>query len=686
VFSLKVKILLPVLLLGGGAAFLLGQAGLSAAQRAKEAEMQHAANARVALMVEAGVALAMERGTINGMLSNPAAATEAAREAARNARRQAEAALAEALAGLPADEARARLEETQARMAAMRRALDAAAAPPAAPAWFAAATAQIDALAALRGLLEAHALTATDEAGELAMLRAALADAAEQAGRERGLVNALVMQGRVPDQAELRALGGFAARAEDALARAANQAAGLTPAVAGPYRQAIATWRDTLLPLRQAVLAASDAGAPYPVSAPAWFAGSTRAIEAVVAAQRAAGQALETLSTQRRAEQRQAMMLSLALALAGASLVLGVLLWLGRAVTTPLRGAVQALGRVARGEVEAPVARRRTDDGGDEIDGVLAAAETLRLVTLRAQEAEREAARQRERAEAERQQALRDAASRVEAEVRAAIDQVSGRMARLHEGADSVGSSAEAIARDGASVAAAAEESLTASQSVAAATEQLTASIGEISVQVARTAGAARGAAALGQKGADAIRALSETVGRIGGAAALIADVAARTNLLALNATIEAARAGDAGKGFAVVAGEVKALAAQTARATEDIGQQIAAVKGATEAATQAVGAIAGAVGEVDIAATAIASAVEEQAVTTREIAGIIGQTTESAREVALRITQVSRETTTTNELLGAVREEAGQASRAVSALRDTVVAVVLGGPAARAA
>ena len=681
--SLRLKILLPILALGAALIFMIGESGLVAWRAADMAERQGQAESRVALLVEAGVSLAVERGTTNGILANPAAATPAAWATARGARQQAETALEQALAGLAPDPALAaaleRLGAQRAAVAALRQAVDA---PPGAtlprpPVWFAATTAQIDAVTALRGAIESQALVAADAAGRLVALRAALAEVAEHAGRERGMMNGVIAQGRPPTTAENRALGGFAARADEGLERAAALTGGLPPGVVQALGQAVAAWRDTLLPLRRAVLEAADAGRPYPVAAPAWFATTTRTIEAVVAAQRAAGVEATRLIEGAGAAQRRAAWVNGMVLLAGLGLVGGMVAWLGRAVVRPLRRAIAALRRVADGALQDPIALRRRDGGGDEVDRVLDAAEALRVVSLRAREADAEAAAMRLAAEQERGAALRAMADRVDAEVRVAIDGVAKRMAKLGEGTEDVGRSAEAIARDGASVAAAAEQSLSASGSVAAATEQLTASINEISAQVSRTAQAARGAAALGTRGADAIKGLAEAVGRIGGAAALIADVAARTNLLALNATIEAARAGEAGKGFAVVASEVKQLAAQTAKATEDIGRQIAEVRGATEAATGAVADIAAAVGDVDVAAGAIAAAVEEQAVTTREIAGIIARTTSAAREVAVRITQVSRETAQTNRLLIDVRQETTLAGEAVAALKRCLVSVV---------
>jgi methyl-accepting chemotaxis protein len=187
-------------------------------------------------------------------------------------------------------------------------------------------------------------------------------------------------------------------------------------------------------------------------------------------------------------------------------------------------------------------------------------------------------------------------------------------------------------------------------QTVAAAAEQLSASIAEISRQVAQSAKISGKAVDDAQRTDTIVRALAEGAQKIGDVVGLITSIAGQTNLLALNATIEAARAGDAGKGFAVVASEVKNLASQTAKATEEIGTQISQIQAATKDAVDAIGSITRTIEGISAIATTIASAVEEQGSATSEIARSVHQTAHAAQDVTVNITGVNRAAGETGE------------------------------------
>ena len=188
----------------------------------------------------------------------------------------------------------------------------------------------------------------------------------------------------------------------------------------------------------------------------------------------------------------------------------------------------------------------------------------------------------------------------------------------------------------------ASEEASTNVQSVASATDELTASINEISRQMQESTRIAAGAVDQARATDERINALSEAANRIGDVVKLITTIAEQTNLLALNATIEAARAGESGKGFAVVAQEVKELAAQTAKATGEIGGQILAIQSATNESVVAIKKIGDTIGSISSIATTIAAAVEEQGAATGEIARNVQLASQGTRDVAGNITQVN--------------------------------------------
>jgi methyl-accepting chemotaxis protein len=223
-------------------------------------------------------------------------------------------------------------------------------------------------------------------------------------------------------------------------------------------------------------------------------------------------------------------------------------------------------------------------------------------------------------------------------------------------------------------VAVAADHANSNVQTVAAAAEQLAASVAEITRQVSQSAQVTNQAVEETKRTDVAVRSLSEAAQRIGEVVKLISDIAGQTNLLALNATIEAARAGDAGKGFAVVASEVKALANQTAKATDEIAAQITQIQTATQSTVTAIGGVANTIGQVSHISAAIAAAVEEQGAATREIARNVQQAASGTTEVTSKIEEVGRDTTETGQgardVLSAAEDVARQAEGMTAEIR----------------
>lgn len=243
----------------------------------------------------------------------------------------------------------------------------------------------------------------------------------------------------------------------------------------------------------------------------------------------------------------------------------------------------------------------------------------------------------------------------------------------FREKASGMGQSANETSTRSSAVSEAAAEALANVQTVGAAAGELSASIQEINLQVTQSAAMAAEAADESKKTTELMGGLSQASARIGDIVNIINDIASQTNLLALNATIEAARAGDAGKGFAVVAGEVKGLAGQTARATDEIAAQIAGIQRATGDAVQSITDIARQISHFNEVTAAIASAVEEQGAATAEIARNIEQAIRSVAAITSGIGDVSHNvqavSASSDEVMDISRNLASQAS----ALKDTL-------------
>ena len=236
-----------------------------------------------------------------------------------------------------------------------------------------------------------------------------------------------------------------------------------------------------------------------------------------------------------------------------------------------------------------------------------------------------------------------------------------------------MGANSEETSAQANVVSAAAEQVSKNVQTVATAVEEMTASIKEIAKNAGDAAKVATGAVTVADTTNATVTKLGESSAEIGKVIKVITSIAQQTNLLALNATIEAARAGEAGKGFAVVANEVKELAKETAKATEDISQKIEAIQGDTKGAVQAIGEISTIINQINDISNTIASAVEEQTATTNEIGRNISEAAKGSAEIAQNITSVAQAAKNTTEGANNTQKAGGELARMAAELQELV-------------
>jgi methyl-accepting chemotaxis protein len=361
---------------------------------------------------------------------------------------------------------------------------------------------------------------------------------------------------------------------------------------------------------------------------------------------------------------------SVLIGLAMLVLVTVVGLLVGRGITRPLTAMTGAMKALADGqtEIEVPGLGRK-----DEVGAMAEAVNVFRRNAVEMQKLESEQEESARRAEEEKRRALAELAESFRESVGAVVDKVSAAASDMEVTAQSMTSTAEETSNQATTVAAVSEQASSNVRTVAAAAEELATSVAEISRQVAQCAEIAGTAVRDAGSTNEEIQGLAVAAQKIGDVINLINEIAGQTNLLALNATIEAARAGEAGKGFAVVASEVKALADQTAKATEEISHQIAGMQAATDRSVTAIQGIGEVIAKIDEIATGIASAVEEQDATTHEIARNVQEAASGTAQVSENITGVTEAAASTGSASAQVLNAAAELSRQSVELRREV-------------
>lgn len=343
---------------------------------------------------------------------------------------------------------------------------------------------------------------------------------------------------------------------------------------------------------------------------------------------------------------------------------------LGRGLVRPLDRICDAMDDLAKGDlnVEVPFVEHRNEIG--RIAGSLSVFKE-RLVDAERLRAEREETAAR--AVAERKSAMNKIASVFEKSVGAIVAGAASAAAEMQRSAQSLSTIAKETTRRSTTVASAAQQTTGNVQTVAAAAEELSQSSLEISRQIDHSASIAQSAVAQADRTNTMVEGLLQATQKIGEVMGLIQNIAAQTNLLALNATIEAARAGDAGRGFAVVANEVKALSTQTAKATEEIADQIDSIRNATGTTAEAIREIGATIGQINEIAKNISTAVEQQRGSTKEIAHSVQEAAQGTQGVMQNIADVTKASGQVGDAAELVLSSAGELGQQSERLKQEV-------------
>jgi methyl-accepting chemotaxis protein len=366
----------------------------------------------------------------------------------------------------------------------------------------------------------------------------------------------------------------------------------------------------------------------------------------------------------------RSVMLNVALVcLAAGAVVAGIGLVFARGISRPLKTITATMRRLADGDTSVET---HYDNRNDEIGEMAATVQVFRDNKI---EADRLAEEQQARQDSElaRARGLEQLTKGFDSTATTVLGTLSRTTEELRSTADAMNRIAKDTNAKANDAAHASEQATQSVQTVAAASEELDASIGSIAEQVSRSTDTANQAVEEANRASQQVRGLSEAADKIGEVVNLIQDIAEQTNLLALNATIEAARAGEAGKGFAVVAGEVKSLANQTAKATEDITGHVKKVQAETDDVVKVIGRIGTSIREINEQATSVSGAIEQQRAATQQIAQHVKEAADGTQSASQNIAEVSAVAGEADEAAGRVVSAFDQLNQQSKDLREAV-------------
>jgi methyl-accepting chemotaxis protein len=460
------------------------------------------------------------------------------------------------------------------------------------------------------------------------------------AGTDRLMIGAAIAGGSGLPEDQQRQLAVLQGRVESAwrLVGVKIEEPGMPVELKDAFARAKKSYFTDLAEKRKAIVADLVAGQAPSLSGTDWVRTSNPGLESLFTVAKTALEVADRYAGDQASSARLELMLKLSLTLVFFGIGVYALSFVVARLTGPIAAIAETTRAVAGGDLRRVILYQDRADEIGELARALAVFRDNAQAKLRIEAAQRQ---EQERKE-QRQRVVDQHVATFDSSIRGLLDALSKAAAEMRSTSESMSATAEQTGRQAMAVSDAATHASSNVETVATATEELAASVSEIGRQVNHAAQIANQAVSETRNTDGTVQGLSEAAQRIGEVVQLINDIASQTNLLALNATIEAARAGDAGKGFAVVASEVKSLASQTAKATDDIGAQIAQIQGATRNAVAAIRGIGETIGEISEISTSIAAAVVEQTAATRDIAGSVQQAAAGATEATRTVEAVS--------------------------------------------